>query len=228
MRSHFGVISPDARLQRPEYLGGGSTAINIHPVTQTSSTDAEPTPQGSLAAFGTASSQGRGFVKSFTEHGVIIGLASMRADLNYQQGLNRMWSRRTRFDFYWPALAHLGEQAVLNQEIMMLAPNLPSADDPFNLRPFGYQERFAEYRYKPSLITGEFRSTFAQTLDQWHLAQEFDTLPQLNEEFIQEDPPIGRISAVPSAPDIIMDCFFSLRCARPMPIYSVPGLIDHF
>lgn len=219
IRSHFGVVSPDARLQRPEYLGGGSSPINIHPIAQTSSTDAV-TPQGNLSAFGTTSSHGNGFVKSFTEHSILIGMVSVRADLNYQQGLNRMFSRRSRWDFYWPALAHLGEQAVLNKEIYAKA----DANDDLV---FGYQERYAEYRYKPSVITGKFRSTYATPLDTWHLAQKFTSLPVLNDTFIQENPPVARVIAVPSQPHFLFDAYFNLKTARPMPTYSVPGLIDH-
>jgi len=221
IRSHFGVTSPDSRLQRPEYLGGGSTPININPVAQTSNEASEVTPQGNLAAFGTAVMNRHGFTKSFTEHCVIIGFVSARADLNYQQGLNRMWSRQTRFDFYWPALSHLGEQEVLNKEIM-------AEDTAATELVFGYQERYAEYRYKPSLITGQFRSNFAQTLDLWHLAQDFATLPTLSSEFIEEDPPIDRVIAVQTEPHFLFDAYFKFRCARPMPVYSVPGLIDHF
>ena len=220
LKAHFGVTSPDARLQRPEYLGGSSTPVNVQPVPQTSSTDAT-TPQGNLAAYGTAAMNRHGFNKSFVEHGVIIGLVSARADLTYQQGLNRMFSRQTRWDFYWPALAHIGEQAVLNKEIYADA----SASDE---DVFGYQERFAEYRYKPSLITGQFRSNFAQSLDTWHLSQDFASLPSLNSSFIEENPPVDRIIAVPSAPHFILDTYIDLKCARPMPVYSVPGLIDHF
>jgi hypothetical protein len=228
LKAHFGVVSPDARLQRPEYLGGGSTPLNIQPVPQTSSTDAT-TPQGNLAAYGTAAIRGHGFNKSFVEHGVIIGLASVRADLTYQQGLDRMFSRQTRWDYYWPALAHIGEQAVLNQEIYAQDPAVigPSGS-PVNEEVFGYQERFAEYRYKPSKITGQFRSNFAQSLDTWHLSQDFASLPALNGSFIEENPPVDRVIAVPSAPHVIFDSYMSLKCARPMPIYSVPGLIDHF
>jgi len=219
VRSHFGVVSPDARLQRPEYLGGGSAPITITPVPQTSvSAD---TPQGNLAGFGTFSHSNNGFTKSFTEHCVLIGLLSVRADLNYQQGLPRMFSRRTRWDFYWPALSHLGEQAVLNKEIY-------AKNDANDDSVFGYQERHAEYRYKPSVITGQFRSTYAQSLDIWHLAQKFDTLPTLNSTFIEEAPPISRIVAVEDAPEFMLDAYFDLKCARPMPTYSVPGLIDHF
>lgn len=221
VRSHFGVISPDARLQRPEYLGGGSSRVNINPVAQTSVT--ATTPQGNLAAFGTVSAGGNGFSKSFTEHGVIIGMACLRADLNYQQGLNRMWSRQSRFDFYWPALAHLGEQAVLNKEIYAQGTAGGAADDGV----FGYQERFAEYRYKPSVITSQFRSNYSSSLDIWHAAQEFSSLPVLNDEFIEENPPIDRLVATPNEPHLKVDAYFQVNCARPMPVYSVPGLIDH-
>jgi hypothetical protein len=220
IRSHFGVVSPDARLQRPEYLGGGSTPVNINPVAQTSSSDAT-TPQGNLAAIGTASAHGHGFVKSFTEHGIIIGLVSVRADMTYQQGLNKMFSRSTRFDFFWPTLAHLGEQAVLNREIYAQG---TAADDEV----FGYQERFAEYRYKPSLITGKMRSQDPQSLDIWHLAQDFTSLPTLGPDFIVENPPVERVVAVQDEPEFLFDSYFSLKCARPMPVYSIPGLIDHF
>jgi hypothetical protein len=220
LQAHFGVTSPDARMQRPEYLGGGSTPININPVAQTSSTDAT-TPQGNMAAFGTASFSNHGFTKSFTEHCVIIGLANVRADLTYQQGLNRMWTREGRWDFYWPALAHIGEQAVLSKEIYADG----SAGDQ---DVFGYQERFAEYRFKPSLITGKFRSTYATSLDVWHLAQEFSSRPTLNDTFIQDTPPLSRVLAVETEPQILFDSFAKLVCTRPMPTYSVPGLIDHF
>ena len=219
VKAHFGVTSPDARLQRPEYLGGGSSSVNITSVPQTS--ESNTTDQGNLAGFGTAGFSGHGFTKSFTEHCLIIGLVSVRADLNYQQGLNRMFSRRTRFDFYWPALSHIGEQEILNKEIFMDG----SANDDLV---FGYQERFAEYRYKPSQITGQFRSNFAQTLDIWHLAQEFSTLPTLGDTFIKETPPIDRIIATPTEPHFLFDSYISLKCARPMPLYGVPGLIDHF
>lgn len=220
LRAHFGVISPDARLQRPEYLGGSSTRINVNPVQQTSATDTT-SPQGNLAAYGVLGDKVNGFMKSFVEHGYIIGLVNVRADLTYQQGLNRMWSRQTRFDYYWPALAHLGEQAVLNKEIYAQG---TSEDNEV----FGYQERWAEYRYFPSQITGKFRSTYAQSLDVWHLAQEFAELPKLNSEFIVDNPPVARVLAVQNEPQILLDCYFTLSCVRPMPIYSVPGLVDHF
>ena len=220
IKAHFGVTSPDYRLQRPEYLGGGTSSININPVQQTSESSVD-SPQGNLAAFGTVSSNGKGFTKSFTEHGVIVGLASVRADLTYQQGLNRMWSRQTRYDFFWPVLGNLGEQAVLNREIFAQG---TSADEEV----FGYQERYGEYRYKPSTITSQFRSNFAQSLDLWHLSQDFASLPVLNDEFIQEDPPIARVVAVPSEPDFILDAYFQCKTARPMPLNGVPGLVDHF
>lgn len=221
LRSHFGVISPDARLQRPEYLGGGRSDININPVAQTQRSDADESPQGNLAAYGTSVMHGHGFSKSFTEHCVLMGLICITADLTYQQGINRMWSRRGRFDYYWPALAHIGEQAVLNQEIFA---DGTAADQDV----FGYQERYAEYRYKPSIITGKFRSSDAQSLDVWHLSQDFETRPLLNETFIQENPPFERVVAVPSEPHFIADFYFKMRCVRPMPVFGVPGLIDHF
>lgn len=224
IRAHFGVVSPDARLQRPEYLGGGSANITIHPVAQTAPTnpdDADITPQGNLAAIGTLSARNHGFVKSFTEHCLIIGMVAIRADLNYQQGLNRMFSRRARFDLYWPALSHIGEQSILAKEIYCQG---NSEDDIV----FGYQERFAEYRYKPSMITGQFRSQAASSLDVWHLAQEFSSRPVLDDAFIQDTPPVERIVAVPSEPEFLLDVYFDYKTARPMPVYSVPGLMDHF
>ena len=224
VRSHFNVVSPDARLQRPEYLGGGQSYLQLSQVPQNSASEAGGSPQGNLAAYGTTSFTGHGFTKSFTEHGVIIGLISARADLNYQQGLNRMWSRRTRFDFYWPALAMIGEQAVLNKEIYAQGTAGGAADDGV----WGYQERFAEYRYKPSVITGEMRSQAPLTLDTWHLATNFTSAPALNAAFIQDNPPIARVLAVPTARHFILDVFHKLRTARPMPVYGVPGLIDHF
>lgn len=220
IKSHFGVISPDMRLQRPEYLGGHSAPIVTKPVEQTSSTDAT-TPQGNLAAYSTFSHMGSGFIKSFTEHCLIIGLVSVRADLTYQQGMNRMFSRETRYDFYWPALSMIGEQAVLSKEIYL---DGTAADDDV----FGYQERYAEYRYKPSMITGKFRSTYATSLDYWHLSQEFSSRPTLNSAFIEENPPIDRIIATPAEPDFLFDAYFDYKCARPMPVYGVPGMIDHF
>lgn len=224
IRSHFGVISPDARLQRPEYLGGGRTPININPTVQTSGTSASgtTTPLGTLGAVGAAIIHNHGFTQSFTEHGVILGLASIRADLNYQQGVRRMFNRATRYDYYLPAFAMLGEQTILNREIYADG----SAAD---ITAFGYQERWAEYRYRPSLITGLFRSTAASTLDAWHLAQKFTALPTLNTTFIQDTPPVDRILAVTSTgKQFIFDSLIRERLTRAMPMYSVPGLIDHF
>lgn len=220
IKSHFGVTSPDFRMQRPEYLGGGVSPINISPVQQTSSTDVT-SPQGNLAGYGTVVGMNHGFVKSFTEHCVIIGLACVDADLTYQQGLNRMWSRDSRYDWYWPALAHIGEQAVLNKEIYLDG----SANDDLV---FGYQERWAEMRYKPSLITGAFRSSAATPLDAWHLSEEFSSLPVLGNTFIQSNPPVDRVIAVTTEPHLLLDVYYKLNCARPMPLYGVPGLIDHF
>lgn len=229
LRSHFGVVSPDARLQRPEYLGGGTSPVNINPIAQTSESSDASTPQGNLAAMGTFSFGSKGFVKSFTEHEIVIGIASARADLNYQQGMNRMWSRSTRFDFYWPSLAHLGEQAILNKEIYTQGSSvLTPGGTPVDEEVFGYQERYAEYRYKPSLVTGLFRSNAAQSLDVWHLSQDFGALPTLSATFIEENPPIDRIIAVPSEPQFMMDVFHKFTCARPMPTFATPGLIDHF
>lgn len=221
IRAHFGVVSPDARLQRPEFLGGSSDQIHINPVAQTASTDTT-SPQGNLAAYGVCASSDRHVIsKSFTEHCVIIGLANVRADLNYQQGIDRMFSRKTRFEFYWPTLAHLGEQAVLNKEIYAQG---TSADDDV----FGYQERFAEYRYKQSKITGKLNSSDPQALDCWHLAQKFTSLPTLSKAFIEDDPPIERVIAVQDEPHFVYDAYFDFNCVRPMPVYSVPGMIDHF
>lgn len=220
LRVMFNVISPDARLQRPEYLGGTHSRVNVVPTAQTSSTDSV-SPQSNLSAFGVLGDSAHGFNKSFVEHGYVIGLCCLRADITYQQGLNRMWSRRQLFDFYWPTLAHLGEQVVYNREIYTQG----TADDN---GVFGYQERYAEYRYKPSMITGKLRSTDAQSLDVWHLAQKFDSLPKLNQDFIEENPPIARVIAVQNEPQFFADFWFDLKTSRPMPVYSVPGLVDHF
>lgn len=226
VKSHFGVMSPDLRLQRPEYLGGGSTPIIVNTVAQTSGTSATgtTTPLGTLGAVGTAVSTGHGFNQSFTEHGYIIGLVSVRADLTYQQGMRRHWSRSTRYDYYFPVFAMLGEQAILNKEIYVKG----DAND--NLV-FGYQERWAEYRHSPSMITGLFRSTAAGTIDGWHLSQKFTALPTLNTTFIQDTPPVSRVVAVGVAANgqqLLFDSVFSTRATRPLPMYSVPGMIDHF
>ena len=222
--SHFGVTVPDFRVQRPEFLGGGSSPININPVAQTSG---QPTPAandklGELAAFGTVSGR-HGFTKSFTEHGVLIGLVNVRADITYSQGIERYWSKQTRYDFYYPVLSQIGEQSVLNGEIYTQG---NATDDDV----FGYQERYAEYRYKPSRITGLFAPDAASSIDAWHLSEEFTTLPTLGDTFIQSNTasPLDRAIAIPSEPQFIFDAYFNLKCARPMPLYGVPGNLDHF
>lgn len=222
LKSHFGVTSPDARLQRPEYLGGGKSLINVNPVQQTSSTqDGSSTPQGNLAAYAVGFDSGHSFTKSFVEHGYIIGFVCVQSDLTYQQGLNRLWSRKSRDDFYWPVFAHLGEQAVLNKEIYC------QGNEQDELV-FGYQERYADYRYFPSVISGQLRSTSATPLDVWHLAEKFDSLPTLSNQFISDNTPIERVVAVQDEPPIILDVYWNQTSVRPMPVYSVPGLIDHF
>lgn len=226
IKAHFGVISPDFRMQRPEYLGGGSSGLSITPVVQTSGSGATgtTTPLANLAAMGTLAAHGHGFSRGFTEHGYVIGLAAVRADINYQQGVRRHWSRDTRYDFYFPAFANLGEQAVLNKEIYATG----SATD---AQVFGYQERWAELRHSPPLITGLFRSTAAGTLDAWHCAQRFTALPVLGNTFIEDTPPLSRVLAVGAGANgkqLIGDFFFDIVAARPLPMYSVPGLMDHF
>lgn len=218
VKSHFGVTIPDFRVQRSEFLGGGTFRLNVTPVAQTSVSAA--TPQGNLASFAHGIGQ-LGFVKSFVEHSVIVGLINVRADLTYQQGVHRMWSRRTPEDFYFPVFAHLGEQAVLNKEIYLSGSAVDNET-------FGYQERWAEYRYAQSLITGRLRSTYSAPLDSWHLAQEFASLPTLSSAFVQEAVPIDRVVAVTSEPAFVGDFYFDETTARPMPTFSVPGLIDHF
>lgn len=227
LKAHFNVTSPDFRLQRPEYLGGNSKKITSTVVPQTSSTDGT-TPQGNLSAYAMVSDSGSGFTHSFTEHGYIIGLVSLRADLNYQQGLNRLWSRKTRFDFYWPALSHLGEQAILNKEIYAQGDSVTDSNGIIDEQVFAYQERHAEYRYKPNEIHGAFRSSYSAPLDMWHLAQNFTSLPKLNASFIEENPPVDRVIAVENEPHIILDCWMDYTSTRPMPVYAVPGLVDHF
>ena len=222
LQTHFNVTSPDFRLQRPEYLGGGETRINSHPVAQSTPTSGSDA-FGQLAAFGTSSSQGQsiGFTKSFVEHGYVIGLACARADLTYQQGLNKLWQRSTRYDFFWPKLQELGEQAILNSEIYMQG---TAADS----NVFGYQERYAEYRYKPSEIHGKFRSTYATSLDKWHLAENFGSLPALNATFIVQNTPITRAIAISTEPHLLFDAWFSYKHARPMAVYSNPVSLGRF
>lgn len=221
LRSFFGVVSPDARLQRPEFLGSFTKMMNINPIAQTSSSN-DTTPQGNLSAYGVTGAKFHGFTKSFVEHGYVIGFCCARADLTYQQGINRMWTRSTVYDWYWPTFAHLGEQAILLKEIY--ATGDPKQDNSV----FGYQERYAEYRYKPSVICGKFRSNIKGNLDVWHLSQYFENAPKLNPEFIEEDVPIGRIIAVPSEPQFLIDIGFKYTTVRPMPMFGTPGLVDHF
>lgn len=221
LRSFFGVVSPDARLQRPEFLGSFTKMVNVNPIAQTSATD-DTSPQGNLSAYGVTAAKFHGFTKSFVEHGYIFGFVCARADLTYQQGINKMWLRSTVYDFYWPTFAHLGEQAI---ELRELYAQGSEADTTV----FGYQERYAEYRYKPSQITGKFRSSvIGGNLDVWHLSQFFSNAPTLNEEFITENPPIERIIAVPSEPEFLLDIGFRYTTVRPMPMFGTPGLVDHF
>ena len=223
LRSHFGVTSPDARLQRTEYLGGNRFAFNVQQVTQTSSTDAV-TPQGNLAGFSVTSDVHHDFSKGFVEHGFIIGLAVARYSHSYQQGIERFWSRKSRFDYYWPALAHLGEMAVLNKEIYATG---TSTDDEV----FGYQEAWADYRFKPNRITGEMRSQAGGSLDNWHYGDYYTGQPYLSADWINEDKSnVDRSLAVSSsvANQIFGDIYFDVKATRCMPLYSVPGLIDHF
>lgn len=222
--AHFGVTVPDFRVQRPEYLGGGSQPMNITPVAQTSG---QPIPAandklGNLAGFGTASGT-HSFTKSFTEHGYIIGLANIRSDITYSQGAERDWFKSTRYDIYWPVLSQIGEQSVENKEIYYQA----TADD-HNV--FGYQERYAEYRYKPSRLSGLFRVDHASTLAAWHLSEDFASLPTLGSTFIESNTgdPLDRAIAVSTEPHAIVDMYFNMKCARPMPLYGVPGNLDHF
>lgn len=219
VQSHYGVTSPDARLQRPEYLGGGSQPIYIKPIART---DSNP---GELGAMGEIEFKNHGFSKSFTEHGVILGLANIRADITYQEGMNRLWSDQTRYDIYWPTLSHLGETTILNKEIYLDASTLGSG---VSEDVFGYQEAWAHMRYKPSFITGKFRSNDPASLDSWHLSPEFGSQPTLDDTFIVDNPPVDRVIATPTEPQFIFDSYIQYRHTRPMPTYSIPGLIDHF
>lgn len=223
VRSFFGVTSPDARLQRPEYLGGNRVPININQIVQQSGTESSGTPQGTVVGQSLTTDKHSDFTKSFTEHGLIIGVMVARYDHTYQQGLNRLWSRKDKFDFYWPVFANIGEQAIKNKEIFA------QGNDKDN-EVFGYQEAWAEYRYKPNMVTGEMRSAYAQSLDVWHLADDYSTLPSLSDSWIREDKAnIDRVLAVTSAVSnqFFADIYVKNYCTRPMPMYSVPGLIDH-
>jgi hypothetical protein len=220
VRNHFGVNFYDVSY-RPEFLGGGSTPININPVSTTAQNFTATEFVGDQAAFATASFTDHGFTKSFVEHGIVMGIVSVRADLTYQQGIPKHFLKSTRYDVYWPSLAHLGEQAIENAEIYHSGTSVDSDV-------FGYTERYNEYRYKPSLITSTFRSSHSASLDAWHLSQEFASLPTLGDTFIQENPPLDRTLRTTTEPHFIFDSYTSLKCARPIPVKGTPGLIDHF
>lgn len=223
VRSFFGVTSPDARLQRPEYLGGNRVPININQVIQQSGTESATTPQGTVVGMSQTTDTNSDFTKSFTEHGFIIGVMVARYDHTYQQGLDRLWSRKDKFDFYWPVFANIGEQAIKNKELYAQG---TAEDDEV----FGYQEAWAEYRYKPNRVTGEMRSSYAQSLDVWHLADDYSKLPSLSAEWIQEDAStVNRVLAASDnlAAQFFADIYVKNLCTRPMPMYSIPGLIDH-
>ena len=231
LKSHFGVTSPDARLQRPEYLGGNRVPININQVVQQSGTAAGETAQGTVTGMSVTTDTHSDFTKSFTEHGFVIGVMVARYDHTYQQGLERFWSRKDRFDFYWPVFANIGEQAVKNKEIFAQGPGKKdSAGSVIDDQVFGYQEAWADYRYKPSRVTGEMRSQYAQSLDVWHLADDYSDLPMLSDSWIREDKTnVDRVLAVTSAVSnqLFADIYIKNRTTRPMPMYSIPGLIDH-
>jgi hypothetical protein len=231
LKSHFGVTSPDARLQRPEYLGGNRVPININQVVQQSATASGETAQGTVTGMSVTTDTHSDFTKSFTEHGFVIGVMVARYDHTYQQGLERFWSRKDRFDYYWPVFANIGEQAVKNKEIYAQGPaQKDSAGNVIDDQVFGYQEAWADYRYKPSRVTGEMRSQYAQSLDVWHLADDYSALPMLSDSWIREDKTnVDRVLAVTSAVSnqLFADIYIKNRTTRPMPMYSIPGLIDH-
>lgn len=231
IKSFFNVTSPDARLQRPEYLGGNRIPITINQVIQQSATDGT-SPQGNTTAMSLTTDTHSDFTHSFTEHGTLLGVMVARYDHTYQQGLERQFSRKTRFDYYFPVFAHLGEQAILNKEIYLQSDSkIGDTGEPENDEVFGYQERWAEYRYKPSQVTGEMRSSAAQSLDSWHLADDYSGLPALSDQWLREDKTnVDRVLAVTSSVSnqLFCDIFFNEKVTRPMPLYSVPGLIDHY
>ena len=231
LKSHFGVTSPDARLQRPEYLGGNRVPININQVVQQSATASGETAQGTVTGMSVTTDTHSDFTKSFTEHGFVIGVMVARYDHTYQQGLERFWSRKDRFDYYWPVFANIGEQAVKNKEIFAQGPDVKdSAGSVIDDQVFGYQEAWADYRYKPSRVTGEMRSQYAQSLDVWHLGDDYSVLPMLSDSWIREDKAnVDRVLAVTSAVSnqLFADIYIKNRTTRPMPMYSIPGLIDH-
>lgn len=232
LKSHFGVTSPDARLQRPEYLGGNRVPININQVLQQSGTVTGSTPQGTPTGVSLTTDTNSDFTKSFVEHGYVIGLMVARYDHTYQQGLERMWSRKDRFDFYWPVFANIGEQAVKNKEIYAQGNlTVDSQGDIIDDQVFGYQEAWADYRYKPNRVSGEMRSSYAQSLDSWHLADDYNSLPYLSDSWIREDgKTVDRVLAVSSrvSDQLFADIYIKNRTTRPMPVFSIPGLIDHY
>lgn len=234
IRSHFGVVSPDARLQRPEFLGGDSVPFNQQSVAQTTfqGTETRLDQRGALSANSVFVSNNSGFSKSFVEHGYIMLILNVRADLTYQMGIDKHWLRSTRYDFMWPAFAHLGEQAVQSREIYWDGSGSAVADPPTgDYSIFGYQERYAELRYFKSMITGAFRSNASGTLDYWHLSQDFNSRPTLSAAFIVDEPPISRITGItPSttSPAFTFDAFIGGKAVRALPTYGVPGLVDHF
>jgi len=229
IKAHFGVTNPDFRLQRPEYLGGGKSFINVSPVANTNDQKSTYAAsgvnvfQGELKGIGAGSINGHGWAKSFTEHGIILGIMRARGDLTYFQGLDKMWSRSTRYDFYIPALANLGEQAVLNKEIFYTG--TPATDD----ATFGYQERWSEYRNKRSRIVGILNPDATSAISHWHLAEDFASVPSLNQTFIEDGTPMSRVKSFDTATDFILDLWFNYKMARPIPVHSIPSLMgSHF
>ena len=223
LKAHFGVTSPDARLQRPEYLGGNRIPVSINQVIQNSGTVSGSTPLGDTGAMSLTTDVHSDFTKSFVEHGFVIGVMVARYDHTYQQGIERFWSRKSMFDYYWPEFANIGEQAVLNKEIYAQG---NAQDDEV----FGYQEAWADYRYKPSRVSGEMRSSYAQSLDVWHLADDYSKMPALSDAWIHEAPAtINRVLAVSDnlANQFFCDIYVQNYSTRNMPLYSIPGLIDH-
>lgn len=232
LKSHFGVTSPDARLQRPEYLGGNRVPITINQVIQQSGTESTGTPQGNVAGMSVTTDVNGDFIHSFVEHGFVIGVMVARYDHTYQQGIERFWSRKSRFDYYWPVFANIGEQAILNKEIFAQGSDVvnSSSGKPYDDEVFGYQEAWADYRYKPNHVTGEMRSQYSQSLDFWHLGDDYDALPHLSPSWLQENKEtVDRVLAVSSrlSNQLFADIYIENRCTRPMPLYSIPGLIDH-
>ena len=229
LKSMFGVTSPDARLQRPEYLGGNRIPINVSQVVQTSQTGS--TPQGNVSAMSFTTDYHSDFTKSFVEHGYIIGLMCVRYKHVYQQGIERMWSRKTRFDFYWPLFANLGYQPILNKEIYAQGDKVVDLNgDIIDDQVFGYQEAWSEYRYKPSRVSGMMRSTYSSPLDVWHLGDKYNQLPALSDDWIREDSaPIQRVIAASQklVDELLCDILVKNKTTQPMPVYSIPGLVDH-